>query len=569
MVQARYHSSRNGASPRRRANRRWGLGVTSSKMTLIDLAAVLLASTLTWDWANGAPADVGPGLELHSVSRVASCAAGDHPEPALQGQVPAAIRANGFDGFNCNLKLLSQYTGSGGGVAFASYKDDHGHYCAYFSSGLGAGGLTSVVDITDPTKAELTTTLKSSAMLNPWESMRVNARRQLLVAVTPPAKGPGVPGMPVPAAGANDMTGVVDVYDLSADCRNPKLLASAAVGTGQDGGILAPKSIEGHDSNFSPDGLTFYSGDPAGKTYSAIDLSDPTKPRMIAQVDVSQWPLNGKLFNGSAHGLSISDDGKRGYFVSVGMPNAADLTDPNAKSSEGFYVVDTSEIQARKPNAQFKLISWMTFKNGSTAQHTLSIKIGGKPYIVFADEAGSGGVQGLGGGSTQDACNAGLSPFPLARIIDMSDETKPKLVSNLALETHLPANCGKVLPDLVGEGGFTYGSHICSVDNRANATALACGYWQSGIRVFDIRVPSAPKEIAYFNPAPVADLKYSVPGGTPASRVNVCGSPAGFDFERKLLTSMCMRSGALVLKFENGVWPMPQSTPAPRGISYN
>jgi hypothetical protein len=25
----------------------------------------------------------------------------------------------------------------------------------------------------------------------------------------------------------------------------------------------------------------------------------------------------------------------------------------------------------------------------------------------------------------------------------------------------------------------------------------------------------------------------------------------------------------LVLKFENGVWPMPQSTPAPRGISYN
>lgn len=543
--------------------------MTSSNMTWIDLAGVLLVSTLPWDWAGGAPADVGPGLELHAVSRVASCAAGDHPEPALQGQVPAAIRANGFDGFNCNLKLMSQYTGTGGGVAFASYKDDHGHYCAYFSSGLGAGGLTSVIDITDPTKAVLTATLKSSAMLNPWESMRVNARRQLLVAVTPPAKGPGVPGMPAPAAGANDTTGVVDVYDLSTDCRNPKLLATAAVGTGKDGGILAPKSIEGHDSNFSPDGLTFYSGDPAGKTYSAIDLTDPTKPRMIAQVDVSQWPLNGKLFNGSAHGLSISDDGKRGYFVSVGMPNAADLTDPNAKSSEGFYVVDTSEIQARKPNAQFKLISWMTFKNGSTAQHTLSIKIDGKPYIVFADEAGSGGVQGLGGGSTQDACNAGLSPFPLARIIDMSDETKPKLVSNLALETHLPVNCGKVLPDLVGEGGFTYGSHICSVNNRANATALACGYWQSGIRVFDIRVPSAPKEIAYFNPAPVADLKYSVPGGTPSSRVNVCGSPAGFDFERRLLTSMCMRSGALVLKFENGVWPMPQSTSAPRGISYN
>jgi hypothetical protein len=540
-----------------------------TKISLVDLAGAFLVCTLSSSGAGSAPADVGAGMELHAVPSATACAAGDHPEPALQGQVPAAIRANGFEGFNCNLALMSQYAGSGGGVAFASFKDDHGHSCAYFSSGLGAGGNTSVVDITAPAKAVLTATLKSPAMQNPWESMRVNARRQLLVAVTPPAKGPGVPGMPAPATSANDTTGVVDVYDLSADCRNPKLLASAAVGTGKDGGILAPKSIEGHDSNFSPDGLTFYSGDPAGKTYSAIDLADPTKPKMIAQVDVSQWPLNGKLFNGSAHGLSISADGKRGYFVSVGMPNAADLTDPNAKSSEGFYVVDTSEIQSRKPNAQFRLISWLTFKNGSTAQHTLSIKIGGKPYLVFADEAGSAGFQGLGGGSMQDACNAGLSPFPLARIIDMSDETKPKLISNLALDTHIPANCAKVLPDLVGEGGFTYGSHICSVDNRENATALACGYWQSGIRVFDIRVPSKPKEIAYFNPAPVADLKYSVPGGTPTSRVNVCGSPAGFDYERKLLTSMCMRSGALVLKFENGVWPMPQSTPAPRGISYN
>jgi hypothetical protein len=58
-------------------------------------------------------------------------------------------------------------------------------------------------------------------------------------------------------------------------------------------------------------------------------------------------------------------------------------------------------------------------------------------------------------------------------------------------------------------------------------------------------------------------------GGGKPSPVNACGAPAGFDFERKLLTTMCMRSGLVVLKFENGIWPMPQSTPAPRGISYN
>jgi hypothetical protein len=544
--------------------------VTESALRIAGITCGLIASTLLPSWAAAAPVGNTSGVELHAVAKVERCAAGDHPEPALQGQVPAAIRANRFDGFNCNLALLSQHSGTGG-VAFASFKDDHGHYCAYYSTGLGGVGATQVVDVTDPAKAVLTATLKSAAMVNPWESLRVNARRQLLVAVSPPASGPAVPGTQA-AAGATNGAGVVDVYDLSADCRNPKLLASLQVGTGKDGGILAAKSIQGHDSNFSPDGLTLYSGDPAGKTYSAIDLSDPTKPRMIAQVDVSQWPLNGSLFNGAAHGLSISDDGKRGYFVSVGMPLARDLPDPNARLSEGFYVVDTSEIQARKPDAQFKLISWLTFKHGSTAQHTLAIKIGGRPYVVFVDEAGSGGFPGLGGGTNQDACNAGLSPFPLARLIDISDETRPRLVSNLALETHLPANCGKVLPDLVGESSFTYGSHICSVDNRDNATALACGYWQSGIRVFDIRNPSAPREIAYFNPAPTSELQASLPGSSPGavqSKVNACGAPAGFDFQRKLLTGMCMRSGALVLKFENGVWPMPQSTPAPRGISYN
>src|SRR6476660_9304927 len=43
----------------------------------------------------------------------AVCGPGDKPETGLQGQVPAALRAAGFQGFSCNLQLLGQVRGEG------------------------------------------------------------------------------------------------------------------------------------------------------------------------------------------------------------------------------------------------------------------------------------------------------------------------------------------------------------------------------------------------------------------------------------------------------------------------
>jgi hypothetical protein len=526
--------------------------MTSTRYGAGGLVYGFVVCALLSSCSGGTSSKNASGLEGATVAKVAACASGDRPEPALQGQVPAVARANGFEGYNCNLSLEGQYAGTGGNVAFANIKDDHGHYCAYYGGSEG----TNVIDITDSAKPALTATLTTPAMLSAGETLRVNARRQLLAAVR--TNGIAKPGGPE-----------FDVYDLSADCRNPKLLASLALKAGEDGNAAVAKPLQGHDSNFSPDGLTYYNGDVMSKAYTAIDLTDPTKPKIIAQLDMSKAPLAYGLANGTAHGLSISDDGNRGYFVSIGLPLKNELKDPNYKAANGFYVIDTSEIQARKPAPQTKIISQLAFRNGSSAQHTLSIKIGGKPYLIFVSEGGSGGIPNLGGGGTpQEACDAGLTPFPMARIIDISDETKPKLVTDLALETHDLRNCSKVMPDTVGEGIFTYGTHICSVDSRENATALACAYFQSGIRVFDIRNPAAPKEIAYFNPSPAVEAKTSALQPQP-SRVNSCAAPMGFDFERKVLTTMCQRSGALVLKFENGVWPLPESTPAPRGVSYN
>src|SRR5262249_3374511 len=148
-------------------------------------------------------------------------------------------------------------------------------------------------------------------------------------------------------------------------------------------------------------------------------------------------------------------------------------------------------------------ISRLLWLDGSHAQHTIPITIKGKAYLVAVDEGGPGGTStGVNG---QASCDVGLTPFPMARIIDISDELHPTTTSKLALEIHDVKNCAKVMPDVVGLASFTYGAHYCSVDNRVNATTLVCGYFESGIRVFDIRDPVRPKEIAYFNPASVTD----------------------------------------------------------------
>jgi hypothetical protein len=293
--------------------------------------------------------------------------------------------------------------------------------------------------------------------------------------------------------------------------------------------------------------------------YYAVDVSNTTKPK-----ELSSFSVSALVPTAVAHGLSISNDGNRVYVVSLGFPGASDVANPNATLTNGLIILDTSEVQARKPNAAMKLVSKTLFKDGSVAQHTIPIKIAGKPYLVFVDEGGSGGLAQTA--SVKAACDAGFPPYPFARIMDVSDETKPTTVSRLMLETHDPKNCAAVLPDIAGLTIFTYGSHYCTVDNRDNATAMACGYQNSGVRVFDIRDAARPKEIAYYNPKSAS----SKPGSNHVSTGNWraggpdwCSSRVDFDFKNKELVTMCQDNGLLVLKLDGAnTWPFPESTQA-------
>jgi hypothetical protein len=489
----------------------------------------------------------------------AVCGPGDKPETALQGQVTAAMRAAGFQGFSCNLKLLAQVKGEGANWQTTEWREGRGKnrkVCAYHGTSAPAANPTlgrvnygvRAIDISDPTKPYTTAYLASTAMLDPWESLKVNERRQLLGAVNAQQGGGGPE---------------IDIYDVSGDCRYPQLLSSTT--------LVKPDGtpIIGHEGNWAPDGLTYYGADlrfsPAGAVpgntgqYYAVDTTDTLHPKFI-----TSWQTG--VPNSNIHGLSVSDDGNRGYFVALGFGgNASALLDPNVPASNGLLIYDLSDIQARRANPQVRLISKLLWKDGAGAQHTINVKIKGKPYIIYVDEAGSGGFGTAAG--YQAACDAKLPPFPMARIIDISDETKPKIVSKLMLETHDPANCDKVLPDIAGLLTFTYGSHYCSVDNIHKATTLACGYFSSGIRVFDIRDPIRPREIAYYNPAgtttPSAGSDHNRAGGWVAGGPDWCAAQVHLDAEQGTLWTTCQDNGVLSLKFTHNAWPFAESRTPP------
>lgn len=434
-----------------------------SARTLASLASavVVVVCSLT---AAGAADGVVPATPR------AICGPDDKPETGMQGRVSAEDVESGraAEGYTCNTEQLSHFgatglTGGAGGYKVHRYIDPQGNECAYYDSTLlfpldvvkPATDLIGVIvlDMGDPANPVKTANLVTPAMLSPHESLSLNAERGLLVAVMAnPAFYPGV----------------VDVYDLTQDCRSPQLLSSTPLG------------ILGHESGFSPDGKTFWATSTGGNTVTAVDLTNPVLPSIV-------W--RGQY---NFHGVNISDDGNRLY--------AADLGD------RGVTILDVSQVQARVPNPVVTEVSHITWPSVSVPQIPIPVTIHGVPYLVEIDEFARG------------APGNPANPVGAARIIDISDETNPAVVSDIRLEVHQPENIAQTAGDPGATwqlGGYT--GHYCAVPKRENPGIVACSFILSGLRVFDITDPSAPKEIAYFNVPVPPPGPTTFPGGSSSS----------------------------------------------------
>lgn len=488
----------------------------------------------------------------------AQCGADDRQETGLQGQVPLSAQVGGFKGFNCNLHATSatpSVRGEGLFGMFALIHDKAGRTCGYTGGAFKDSFGTSVVDLTDPQNGVETAVLKTPGVVNPGEGLRVNAQRGLLIA-----------SYYNNAPSTDDVAHGFDVYDVATDCRHPQLLASTTslsfpmAGLKAGGNFQAIERIYGHEGWFSPDGLTYYVGDLTHGVIHAVDITDPTKPDIL---DTYQHPsfdpnaaLAGTLLRGlvgGVHGGSISTDGSRGYIVSAGYnPTAPGGMVPQSGEWHGGYaVVDTSEIQARKPGGKMKFLKEVVTRDLAAQQHTIPVTIRGNKYVFLVGEAGAGQFNKPG---IRAACAAGVIPFATAQLFSLADETNPQLINKTMLEAQDPKNCSQIMPDIDANTdpiGFLYDVHHCSVDNRDDATTLACGNFYGGIRVFDIRDPQRFKEIAYYVPP--------AKSGAP----KWCASVPIVDAKTSSVYSWCADTGVVALKFREGVWPFPDSSTPP------
>jgi hypothetical protein len=399
----------------------------------------------------------------------ASCGPQDRVENGLQGQTTLAERfAPGpAKPYNCNLELVGQYQGEGSAFGMNVFEN-----CAYYSTWqnpkMTHPGVT-VLDVTDSRRPHPTAYLASPAMLSANENLEFDKPRKILLA----SKWPTTTGAPF------------DIYDLSVDCRHPVLMTSTSI-----------PHMQSHAGQFVSDGRTFYgtaidAPDPASPSSAvfAIDMSDPSHPQGLAT-----WIPTNKGWQ--VHGVRVSADGFRAY-VALSSFNPAAATD-------GLVILDTRDIQLRRPNPEFRLISSLLWGDAQGGQFALPVTIKGRPYLVFTDLAG---VIPVTGPRSAGACDSGRPGEGFARIIDISDERNPKVVSRLMLESATPENCNKVVNDPTILG---YGVSWCSADNHENARLLACGFNEAGLRVFDVRDPVHPREVAYYKPA--ASREVSRPG---------------------------------------------------------
>lgn len=489
------------------------LGVRSASLLLVASCGYSPADDPGGGSQQASVKFLAEGLVVQEAPRAvprANCGPGSSPETGLQGQVPLEDRINGRSQLGYQCNLERIGQYQGEG---ATWVNPFYRNCAYMGTSFGgiATKKSQGVQVVDLTDPR---------------------RPMFSTNLTSPAMFQG----PWESLKTNERRGLLgavavgplaeaaffDVYDLTENCAKPVLRNTYER-------LRLPANVLGHEGNWAPDGRTYWATGLVAGSLTAIDVSDPRAPKIV-------YTGTSVVTN---HGFSLSEDGNRMY-LTTGLP-------------AGLLILDVSDIQKRSALPTIRQVSSIFWSPNGISQHSIPVTWGGKQHLIIADELAAESV----------------------RIVDISDERNPKIVNHLKLEIQLPENAAAGALDTAGNGTiFGYDAHYCTVDRRNDPTALACGFFNSGIRVFDVSNPLQVKEIAYYNPPAQVGKNADLQGaehvaglvtGNNVSNLTAdwCSSPPRF-VGRDQLWVTCQDNGVQVLKFTNGVYKRNTNSDDPR-----
>jgi hypothetical protein len=427
-------------------------------------ARLLLATLLVVAGTTAAGADAG--------TTVRGCGAHDLPETGVQGDVPKADQDSGRakKGYNCGLALVGHTTlGAGGRVPDANANMAWSGSCAYVASGgLKFSNRTdaitgntndpndnvAIVDVRDPQHPRHTGNLRSAGAVGTVETIAARTTRDRAVLV-------------VGEYGNASVDQPLDIYDVR-DCRHPKLLST----------FRWPANA--HNLAVSADARYVYATLPV----QVLDI-DPLfatpqgKPRYIGEIDGSI----GGTGEGGPNGHEVYPVGD-GTTIWTGMQTV---------DAEAMYAIDLRDWLAHDGAAGHPPVVLSTersYPGHSVRQATLH----GHRYAVHSDESVFG--------TAYSCLPEAATPFGGVAEPYLSDYTDPRHpvmgVSRLHLAINDPLNCPTALASKVNAS-----SHYQDVDDPDDTHFVMVSMWNAGVRVFDVRDPKAPREVAYFNPGDV------------------------------------------------------------------
>lgn len=370
------------------------------------------------------------------------CSPLDRPETGIQGDVPLLDQLSGraTEGYNCGLTLVG-YDPLGARGGNANMAWSGD--CAYI-----AGDGVAVVDVSDPTAPRHVTTLRTAGSTASLETLHAVDAPDRSILVT------GRYGLLPVGTG----TAPVDVWDVS-DCRAPQHLST----------ISFPTNV--HNLTLSADGRRVWATMPL----RAADITDPRNPVLLPPIE-PQLAAAGSVHLQYAHEAWPSDDGTRLY---VGGQLVFD--------NEELLVVDITDWPNRPPR-----VLGATDVPGHSIR---PMRIGDRPYLLTSDESI---LNPTANGCLPDL----LTPFGgVARpsIVDVRFEDEPRVRGTLELAINHPLNCVTQLLSRVNAS-----AHYHDVDDADDTTFAMVSMWNAGLRIFDVRDPDQPREVAYFNPGQVA-----------------------------------------------------------------